>query len=840
VPIPLRLDLPEPLAALGDLATDLRWTWSHEADSLWEQIDADAWARTQNPWTILQYQSHAPLRALAENPAFTAELQRLVEAREAYLGMRGWFTETYGAAALAGVAYFSMEFGLGTALPLYAGGLGVLAGDYLKTASDLGLPVIGVGLLYQEGYFHQIIDATGWQQEVYPNNDPGSLAISPAPGPDGAWLRIALNLPGRKVMLRVWQAWIGRIRLYLLDANDPFNSPVDRAITERLYNSNPEIRLLQELVLGVVGWRVVEAVAPATEICHLNEGHSAFAVIERARRFRQRTGVTFWDALWATRAGNIFTTHTPVAAGFDRFSPALVETYARYFEGFLEEIGVSPAQLLALGRADPADAAEPFNMAYLAMRGSALCIGVSRQHGVVSRRIFQPLFPHWPEREVPVGHVTNGVHVPTWDSRDADHLWTAACGKERWRCAQSSLADQVAGLEDTALWAMRGKGRQALIALARLRLGQQLAARGNPPGVVAVAQQVLDPNILTLGFARRFTAYKRPNLLLRDPDRLRRLLTDPLRPAQLILAGKAHPTDDDGKRMIRDWILLAQRPELRQRIVFIEDYDLTVAQELVQGVDVWINTPRRPWEACGTSGMKVLANGGLNLSVLDGWWEEAFAAELGWAIGDCGPDDDAEADRRDALALYAVLEQQVLPEFYDRDREGLPRRWLARIRQSLARLTPAYSSTRMAAEYIERLYLPAAAEFRRRVADGGAAAVAMRQWETGLRRGWQRLHIGEPTITDGDGTWRFSVPVYLGDIEVDAVRVEIVADPVDSVPPPEVALQPGAPIAGSVNGYLYVGSVPSIRPLADYTIRLIPARLGVAVPAELELILWQK
>ncbi len=840
MPALLSRDLPEPLAALAGLAIDLRWTWSHEADALWQRIDADSWAQTRNPWTILQDLSEGQLRALAADPGFTAELQRLVQARNAYPGMPGWFATRYDGAALRGIAYFSMEFGLGAALPLYAGGLGALAGDYLKTASDLGVPAIGVGLLYQEGYFRQIIDAGGWQQEAYPNNDPGSLPIRPAAGPDGTRLRIRLDLPGRKVALRVWLAQIGRASLYLLDANDPINRPADRAITERLYTANTEIRLLQEIVLGVAGWRVVEAVAPDTEICHLNEGHTAFAVIERARCFQHRTGRSFWEAFWAMRAGNIFTTHTSVAAGFDRFSPALTDSHAHYLDGLIEDIGIPRAQLLGLGRAEPDNPAEPFNMAYLAMRGSAISFGVSRQHGQVSRRIMQPLFARWPECEVPLGHITNGVHVPTWDSADADRLWTAACGKERWRCAETTLAEEVATLSDTELWAMRGNARQALVVSARERLRQQLAARGHPPAIVAVADQVLDPNILTLGFARRFTAYKRPNLLLHDPDRLRRLLTDPVRPAQLILAGKAHPADDEGKRMIRDWILLARHPDLRQRIVFIEDYDLTVAQELVQGVDVWVNTPRRPWEACGTSGMKILVNGGLNLSAPEGWWEEAYDPELGWVIGDGEAGDEADRDSSDAALLYDILEGEVAPEFYARDASGLPRRWLARIRKSLARLTPAYSSTRMLHEYIEQLYLPAAAEFRRRTADHGAPAAAMREWEMRLRRGWKLLHIGEPIVTGGKDQWQFSVPIHLGDIGCEEVRVDLFAEPRGNEPAPVTPMRRGTAIAGSANGHIYLAAAAATRPATDYTVRITPAYAGVRVPAELELILWQK
>jgi glycogen phosphorylase len=835
-----RPDLPPELVALGSLALDLRWTWSHETDQLWQRIDPAAWDQTRNPWAMLQDLSPARIRELANDLAFLDELQRLDTARNAYLNALGWFAPTYGQDALAGIAYFSMEFGLDEALPLYAGGLGVLAGDFLKTASDLGVPLVGIGLLYREGYFRQLIDAAGWQQESYPFNDAGSLPISPAQGADGAWLHIRLGLPGRDLTLRVWRVQVGRISLFLLDSDHPLNAPADRGITGRLYASGVEARLLQELVLGVAGWRVVEAVAPATEICHLNEGHAAFAAIERARAFSRRTGRSFRAALWATRAGNIFTTHTPVAAGFDRFAPDLIATYARYAEGFIEETGLPLAELLALGRADPNDATEPFNMAYLAQRGAARTIGVSRQHEAVSRRVFQPLFPRWPECEVPVGHITNGVHVPSWDSADADRLWTAACGRERWRCAPDRLDEQVAALDDATLWAMRGAGRHALVLAARRRLARQLGARGASPEAVEAAAQVLDPNVLTLGFARRFAEYKRPNLLLHDPDRLRRLLTDPARPAQLIVAGKAHPADDTGKRMIQEWIRLAQEPELRRSLVFLEDYDLALAQELVHGVDVWINTPRHPWEACGTSGMKVLVNGGLNLSVLDGWWEEAYEPGVGWAVGDGEPLDEAARDARDAARLHDVLANEVVPEFYDRDAEALPRRWLQRIRTSLSRLTPAYSSTRMLQEHVEQLYLPAVREYRRRLAAEGANAEAMACWELRLQQAWPRLHIGEPTIVRDDSMWQFSVPVYRGDLAAEDIRVELYAEPRDSITPVATEMQRSTPIAGSLNGDLYISTVAATRPAADYTVRVGPAFPGVNVPAELALVAWQK
>jgi len=833
-------DLPDGLEPLADLALDLRWTWSHEADALWERVDAEVWGRSQNPWTILKDISTERLRVLAADRSFRAELDRVAQARQAYLDAPSWFSDAHGSTALGGVAYFSMEFGLGEGLPLYAGGLGILAGDFLKTASDLGIPVVGIGLLYQEGYFRQIIDAAGGQREAYPYNDPGSLPIQPVQDDRGGWLHIGLDLPGRSLRLRVWQAGVGRVRLYLLDANDPLNSSADRGITGKLYDADSEIRILQEIVLGVGGWRIVETLAPEVEICHLNEGHAAFAVIERAQAHMRRSGLSFPEALWATRAGNVFTTHTSVPAGFDHFSPELFDKYTRYLGGSLAEAPVSSEDISRLGRNNSGDSGEAFNMAHLAVRGSMQSFGVSRLHGQVSRQIFQPLFRRWPEHEVPIGHVTNGVHVPSWDSARADHLWTTACGKERWRGASDALSGQVAGLSDEELWLMAGEDRQVLVGIVRGRLARQLASRGYPPEIVAQSAGVLDPNVLTLGFARRFAGYKRPNLLLSDLSRLARLLHDSAHPAQMVLAGKAHPSDEMGKQLVRDWINVAQRPEFRRHIVFLEDYDIELAQQLVQGVDIWINTPRRPWEACGTSGMKVLVNGGLNLSERDGWWDEAYAPELGWAIGGDQKCPDSESDGRDAEALYAILEQQVLPEFYDRDAAGLPRSWLRRVRQSMASLTPTYSSNRMARDYVEQYYLYAAAEFRRRIADQNAAARAMRNWELRLRRLWPGLHIGEPNVAGDRENWCFSVPIYLGEIAPEDVSVQLYADALPGKGEFVGELRRGDAILGSANGHLYIGTAPADRPAADYTIRITPYCLGARIPTELPLILWQK
>lgn len=832
-------NLPEDLSALRSFALDLRWTWNHQSDALWEEVDRDLWARTRNPWIILQNAAPGHLQRLASDKSFRKRLGEFATARDAYYREKGWFAAAGHAERLGKIAYFSMEFGLGAALPLYAGGLGVLAGDFLKTASDLAIPAIGVGLLYQEGYFRQIVDADGFQQELYPYNEPATLPIEPVVLEDGAWLSIPLEFPGRIVLLRVWQANVGRVKLYLLDSNDPLNSPADRGITAKLYGGGTEIRLMQEIALGIGGWRTVEKLHPDVEICHINEGHAAFAIIERAHGFARRTGLGFWEALWATRAGNVFTTHTPVAAGFDAFPAHLLRTYLPYDDNRRTN-GVTLEALIGLGRTDPDNAEELFNMAWLGQRGSAACLGVSRLHGEFSREIFQPLFPRWPTCEVPVGHITNGVHMPTWDSANADRIWTNACGKNRWRAMPDDLGERIARTDDESLWTMRGEARQKLVRYVRGHLARQLRERGVATDAIRHAENVLDPNVLTLAFARRFTEYKRPNLLLRDRARLARLLLDRKRPVQIVVAGKAHPADSEGKAMIRAWIELARRRSLRPRVVFIEDYDIRLARQLVQCADVWINTPRRPWEACGTSGMKVLVNGGLNCSILDGWWAEAHEPGLGWSIGDEEGGEASAVDARDAASLFDTLENEIVPAFYDRDADGLPRAWLDRIRRSMSALTPQFASTRMMRDYVEKAYLPLADAFRARTENGAVLARSLREWAETLRNRWPGLHLGQPSaIPSGDGL-RFSVPVFLGDVEPQSVRVELFAEEDRGRSAEIIALHREQAIPGAAHGYVYAGEVATSRPASDYTLRLVPHHPDAFVPAELPLIAWQR
>ena len=824
--------------SLAELALDLRWSWDHRADEVWRRLDPALWDITQNPWVVLQTVSRDQLERALADAAFRENVDDLLRAKHYAADTTTWFQQHHPQSPLSCVAYFSMEFMLSEALPIYSGGLGNVAGDQLKTASDLGVPVVGVGLLYQQGYFRQVIDKDGAQQALYPYNDPGQLPITPLRHPNGEWLRLEIHLPGYSVWLRAWQVQVGRVKLYLLDSNDAANFPAHRGITSELYGGGPELRLKQELILGLGGWRLLGALGIQPEVCHLNEGHAAFAVLDRAGSFMEETGQPFEVALAATRAGNLFTTHTAVAAGFDRFAPALIEQYLGAYAK--KQLGISVLDLLALGRQNPNDSSEAFNMAYLAIRGSGAVNGVSRLHGEVSRHLFAPLFPRWPQNEIPVGHVTNGVHVPTWDSASADDLWTEACGKGRWLGMMETLEEGIRRVSDIRLWQFRIAASRSLVEYARERLSQQLAAAGASLQDVAGAQRLFDPNVLTLGFARRFATYKRPNLLLHDPERLLRLLTNPQRPVQLILAGKAHPADWAGQALIREWTRFIERPEARHHVIFLSDYDMHLTERLVQGVDVWLNTPRRPWEACGTSGMKVLVNGGINLSELDGWWAEAYTPEVGWALGD-GQEhgDDPSLDSVEAEALYDLLEQEVIPEFYNRDENGIPTAWVSRMRESMAQLTPRFSANRAVREYTEH-YIPAAAAYLSRAANGASVGKQIVDWRHDLRQKWAALRFGEVKVEPRGDRQVFEVPVYLDDLDPKAVRVELYAEGVNGGAPERHEMILVRQLPGAPGACVYSAAVPAARPAVDYTARVIPRYEGVSVPLEATQILWQR
>lgn len=819
---------------LEELAFNLRWSWNHQADKVWRQLDPELWDLTHNAWVVLQTVSREKLESMLQDDDFCKIITELVELNRAENNTPAWFQKKYPKSPLNCVAYFSMEFMLAEAIPIYSGGLGNVAGDQFKSAGDLGVPVVGIGLLYQEGYFRQMIDKDGAQQALYPYNDPGQLPITPLRKANGEWLRIGITLPGQSLWFRAWQVQAGRLRLYLLDSNDIANSPIHRAITSQLYGGGQELRLKQEMLLGIGGWRLLEALGMKPVVCHLNEGHAAFAILERAKSFMKEKHVPFEVALEATRAGNLFTTHTAVPAGFDRYSPQLIEQYLGDYAR--NRLNISTQELLTLGRQNPLDDKEDFNMAYLALHGSGAVNGVSRLHAEVSRNIFSYLFPRWPIDEVPVGHVTNGVHMPTWDSEAADKLWTDSCGKNRWLEDTECLENKIRSLSDEKIWNMRNESRNNLCEFTRKRLAIQLAVSGSSHEEIEKAKKVFDPQTLTIGFARRFATYKRANMLLHDPNRLLKILTNPEQPVQLIIAGKAHPADKQGQAMIQEWIRFIRTTEARSHVVFLSDYDMKLTEPLVQGVDVWLNTPRRPWEASGTSGMKVLVNGGLNVSELDGWWAEAYTKEVGWAIGDGKEHSDVVAwDDAEAEQLYEVLEREVIPEFYNRNKEGIPVSWVNKIRESMATLTPQYSANRTVREYTEEYYIPAAEAYLNR--DNVEKATQIVEWKSKLAKNWPSLRFGEVKVSNKNNHFDFEVAVNLGELSPEAVKVELYSNELEGKTK-EMKLKGKGP--SDKNVYIYSVSVPGNISADAYTPRVVPNFPGVSVPLETNLILWQK
>ena len=822
---------------LAQLALDLERSWNHSSDKLWRELDPELWDLTHNPWVVLQTVSRQRLERVTSDTAFRGMVEELTQATRTQKESPRWFQQTHPNSPLKTVAYFSMEYMLSEALPIYSGGLGNVAGDQLKAANDLGVPVIGIGLLYQQGYFRQQIDRNGVQHALFPYNDPGQLPIKPLRDANGDWVRLPLSLPGFKLWIRTWEVQVGQTKLYLLDTNDPANLPGYRGVTSELYGGDSRLRLRQEQVLGIGGWRLLRTLGIQPEVCHLNEGHAAFAVLERAVSYMEETGHPFPVALTVTRAGNLFTTHTPVEAGFDRFSEDLMRAHFRMYTETRLHIPFN--ELMALGRRDPGDSNEPFNMAYLAIRGSGAVNGVSRLHGVVSRRLFQSLFPRWPTEEVPINHVTNGVHVPTWDSAEADRLWTDVCGKGCWRTGGEEIKTPLQRIQETQIWRMRTEARTSLIEYVRERYARQVAVQGGSASEIAAAAQVFDFNTLTLGFARRFATYKRPNLLLHDPERLMRILSNSQHPVQLVLAGKAHPQDGAGQAMIQQWSEFIHRAGAPSRVIFLSDYDMLLTERLVGGVDVWVNTPRRPWEASGTSGMKVLVNGGLNLSELDGWWAEAFSSDVGWAIGDGNEHgDDPAWDAAEAETLYALLEREIVPEFYDRDGGGIPGRWVARMRQSMARLTPAFSASRTVREYTEQHYLSAAAAYTDRAAQGGKLGTELLAWRTNLAELWRDVRFGAPRTEVRDGCLRFEVPVYLGRLAPNDVRVELFASGQNGAQAVRKPMDQGAKLTDG--GILYSACAELGRNADDFTPRIVPNHSSASVPLEANQILWQR
>lgn len=816
---------------LAALALNLRWSWNHQTDILWKTLDQELWESTRNPWVVLQTVSCEKWHKAFDNAEFKAALEAIINVHQKEAASPTWFSTAHPNSALQHIAYFSMEFMLTEALPIYSGGLGNVAGDQLKAASDLGVPVIGIGLLYSQGYFRQVIGNDSRQHAFFPYNDPGQLPISPLRESNGEWLRIEIALPGHSLWLRAWKVQVGLNVLYLLDSNDAANFPPYRGITSELYGGDVELRLQQEIVLGIGGFRLLERLKITPSVCHLNEGHAAFVVLERARSCMREFSVSFEEALTITRAGTLFTTHTAVSAGFDRFPPEMILRYLSKYA--LQQLHISPEALLQLGRAN-LDPQEPFNMAYLAVRGSAAVNAVSQLHATVSQQLFAPLFSRFPIDEVPIDPVTNGVHMPSWDSVDSDRLWTTYCGKQRWLSPTEKLAEEIGRVTDQELRQMKTQEKLKLIHFLRQRVARQRAEAGAPFEEIAAAEKLFSPDVCTLGFARRFATYKRPNLLLRNPKRLIELLNNKERPLQIVLAGKAHPADRGGQELIYEWNQFIKRPEVHGKIIFLSDYDMQITEQMVQGVDVWLNTPERPWEACGTSGMKVLVNGGLNVSVLDGWWAEAFSPDVGWALGVrnqglLSPDEAAEE-------LYDCLEQEVLPLFY---RTKEPSDWLVRMRQSMAKLTPHFSANRTVREYTTRYYLPAALRFKERMAHSGEEGKKLSAWKKNVHTLWKGVHFGARRVQKEGDFYLFEVSIDLNGLSPDEVLVELYRH-MDGMMRVREQMQCIAVDVEITTVFTYRAKVLADSPEKYYTARVLPKQMAMNLPIESPEILWQE
>jgi starch phosphorylase len=777
--------LPAALEGLRALAHNLRWSWDHNTIELFRRLDSDLWESTgHNPVRMLGLMEQAQLEAASKDESFRAHLDRTVAEMDTYLAAEStWYRRTYGNVDGMRVAYFSAEFGLTECLSIFAGGLGVLAGDHLKSASGLGVPLVGVGLLYQQGYFRQYLNAAGWQQESYEDNDFQNLPLSLERQADGRPLTIELTYDERTITAQIWRVRVGRVPLFLLDTNIPVNRPDDRDITDQLYGGDLEMRLKQEILLGVGGYRALEALGIEPTVYHMNEGHSAFLGLEWVRRLMEKRGLSFGEAREVASAGLIFTTHTPVPAGHDYFPPALLD---RYLGSYMGAFGLSRWEFLALGRQNPYNDSEEFCMTVLALRLAASSNGVSKLHGKVSREMWRSLWPGLPEDEIPIGYITNGVHLRSWISNEMNQLYDRYLGPQ-WRQehAESKLWRRVESIPAEELWRTHERRRERLVAFARRNLRAQLQRRGASAAEINAADEVLDPDALTIGFARRFATYKRAALLLRDVGRLASILNQTGRPVQVVFAGKAHPRDDAGKALIQQIVKLAQVPEFRRRLVFLEDYDMAVARYLVQGSDIWLNTPLRPLEASGTSGMKALANGALNLSTLDGWFDEAWQAAVaekrfvGWAIGRGESYDNAEyQDQVESVALYDQLEHEIVPAFYERGADGLPRRWIAGMKSSVATLCPTFNMQRVVKEYAADCYVVAHERYLKLTAADSACAKALAAWSARLTKNWPQVRVeaveglAEAQVAVGSQL-RVRARVRLGAIAPREVAVEL-------------------------------------------------------------------
>jgi len=843
-------DVPEPLRPLLELSRNLWWVWNPDAVELFRRLDRQLFEDLyHNPVKMLGVISQTRLAAAASDDGYRAHMNRVYASFKQHLDQRGWFEQAHGNADPATpktlIAYFSAEFGLHESLPVYSGGLGVLAGDHLKSASELGMPLIGVGLLYRNGYFQQYLTADGWQQEAYPELDFYNLPIEPLYYTDGSPIQIRVDMPDNAVFCKVWKASVGRIPLYLLDTNLQENSPADRDITSRLYGGGTDLRIRQEIVLGIGGVRALEAVGHKPTVFHMNEGHSAFLALERVRMILAQSPITFDEARQQVMATNVFTTHTPVPAGIDTFSPDLM---VKFFRSYIPGLKLDEEGFLALGREDVTNRKQGFSMAVLAIRLADSINGVSALHGDVSRKMWHNVWPQVPPDEVPIKHITNGIHVRSWLSPDmADILERYLSSKWDSDPTDAGVWNDVTQIPDEELWRAHERCRERMVSWTRGILKDQLTRRGAAFDELQTADEVLDPEALTIGFARRFATYKRGALLMRDPDRLKRLIDDTKHPIQFVFAGKAHPADHEGKELIKTIVNFARNPAVRRRIVFIENYDISIARHLVRGVDVWLNTPRRGMEASGTSGMKAAANGVLNCSVLDGWWVEGYEPDLGWAIGrgesytDPNYQDDLES-----RALYDLLEKQIVPLFYKRTIDNIPREWIGRMKNCMRKLGPVFNTNRMVKDYAEKFYIPADARGRLLGAEGLARAIKLAKAKDHLRQKWAGIKI-VGVHTSGNGHYKVGESMQvealidMPDIDPAEISVQVYCGPISATghidAPAPVAMTHTRTLAA--NRHLYSGQIDCRSSgRHGFAIRILPGGPDLATSFEPGLILW--
>jgi len=852
--------LPERLQALKTIAHNMYWSWNSEFVDLFRRIDSNLWeACGHNPVQLLGAVTQARLEDLAENEGFLCELQRAAEKLTEALQRPSWFDKIYAKTPKPTIAYFSAEFGIHESLPVYAGGLGVLAGDHLKSASDLGVPIVAVGLLYQKGYFRQYLNTDGWQQERYSENDFHNMPAELVRKKSRRRLTVSVQYPQRCVLAQIWHVKVGTVSLYLLDTNIPANSPADRMITASLYGGDRETRIQQELMLGIGGLKALAVMGIEPAVCHINEGHAAFLALERIRHLRTTKSMSFDEAAEAVRASTVFTVHTPVKAGNDEFPAEMMD---KYFGGYFPKLAINRKQFMGLGRVNPDDDNESFKMPVLALRLSTYRNGVSQLHGQVSRKMWVNLWPEVPADEIPIHAITNGVHAKSWVSAEINGLFERYLGSN-WsnEIVDKSIWKNLEQIPDEELWRTHQHCKQRLISFARKSLKAQMQRRGSYHTELGWAEEVLDPEALTIGFARRFAGYKRGNLLLKDHDRLVRILTDPNRPVQIIFAGKAHPKDAEAKEIIRQIVHFASELVVRRQIVFLEDYDMDVARYMVQGVDVWLNNPRRPMEASGTSGMKAAMNGALNVSTLDGWWCEGYTPDGGWVIG-AGEsyDDPAYQDTVESETIYNLLENEVVPLFFARSPGNLQRAWIKRMKNSIMQIAPRFNTHRMVAEYTRKTYNPATERWEYLTAQDCDKAKALSMWKAEIKNAWPGLAIENVNVQVYDGKnlfplntkqpqltvgaeLRISAIVRLGSVSPDNVAVEIYHGLVDAWGNIEDGRSAQMSYEKSTEDggkYIFSGSIPcSASGQYGFALRILPKHHDLVDPYEPGLILWE-